>query len=54
MVDAIDLAIMLNEVSGKTELTGDYLKASYMTDDEDVDALDLAYLLNKVAGKPGY
>ena len=53
-VDSLDLASMMNHISGKRELSDVYLTAGYLNNDEDIDSLDLAYLMNHIAGKEGY
>ena len=53
-VDSLDLATMMNHISGKKELMGAHLEAAYLNNDEDIDSLDLAYLMNHIAGKEGY
>ena len=53
-IDSLDLASMMNHISGKKELSGVYMEASYLNADEDIDSLDLAYLMNQIAGKEGY
>jgi len=53
-IDSLDLATMMNHISGKKELMGAHLEAAYLNNDEDIDSLDLAYLMNHIAGKEGY
>lgn len=53
-IDSLDLATMLNHISGKKELTNEYLETAYLNNDEEIDSLDLAYLMNHIAGKEGY
>ena len=53
-IDSLDLATMLNHISGKKELTDVYLETAYLNNDDEIDSLDLAYLMNHIAGKEGY
>lgn len=53
-VNAVDLAVLLNHISGTKTIEGAALESAYMNNDNKVNAVDLAHMLNHIAGKEGF